>query len=109
METCFNYIYEKGRNDGIAYFSSDEQRWITKIHKLKASHPDDVEIIREPEDNDGCIYCKLPQKWLKVSAPKAVSEEQKERLKQIASKRTVHSQVKEQEAAFPTWDEYFPI
>ncbi len=68
-ETCFNYC------DGVAYFSSDERKWINKIHKLKEQHPDEVEILAEPETNDGCIYCKLPTHTLKIQFKREVSDE----------------------------------
>lgn len=74
METNFGYCDKDN-----AFFSSDERRWITKIRKLKAKHPDQIEILAEPETNDGCIYCKLPSSWLKVIPPRVnvMSEEQK--------------------------------
>lgn len=86
METCFNYCYFKPENKEVAFFSSDEKRWINKIHKLAKEHPEAVTILREPEVNDGCIYCRLPSSWLKVQAPakkKPMTEEQK----QIARER----------------------
>ena len=65
METCFNYTdKEKG------FFSSDERRFINKIRKLKEKYPDLVTIIKEPEDNDGCIYCELPVAWFTIRVPK---------------------------------------
>lgn len=70
LETCFNYT------DDCAYFSSSERRWINKIHKLKEKHPDEVEIIREAEDNDGCIYAKVPSTWMKLSPPRTYTDEQ---------------------------------
>lgn len=77
METCFNYT-DRDR----AYFSSDERRWITRIRKLKEQHQDQVRIIREPEENDGCIYCELPSEWLKVAPKREVvmTEEKREEL-----------------------------
>ena len=78
METCFNYCSPE-----TAYFSSDERRWINKIHKLKLQRPNEVEILKEPEDNDGCIYCKLPIRYLKLQPKREVSEEQR----QAAGKR----------------------
>lgn len=71
METCFNYCGDQ------AFFSSDERKWINKIHKLKEQHPNEITIIREPEDNDGCIYCKLPPYTLKIQFKREYSEEQK--------------------------------
>jgi hypothetical protein len=78
IETCFNYCSLQS-----AFFSSDEKRWINKIHRLKKQHPEDITILREPEDNDGCIYCALPVSYLKVQAPakRELTEEQKEALR----------------------------
>jgi len=65
-ETCFNYCYDQDNNDGRAWFSSDERKFINRIHALKEKYPDKIEILKEPEDNDGCIYACLPQTWLRV-------------------------------------------
>ena len=64
METSFNYT-DKERG----YFSSDERKHINRVLKLKEKYPDAVRIIRQPEENDGCIYAELPSSWLKVSPP----------------------------------------
>lgn len=74
METCFNYTTKDK-----AFFSSDERKFITKVRKLKEKYPDKVRIIREPEDNDGCIYCELPVEWFKLYPKREVSDEQKEK------------------------------
>lgn len=60
METCFNY------NSEHSFFSSDERKWITRIHKLKEQYPELVTVLAEPESNDGCIYCRLPNDWLQI-------------------------------------------
>ena len=78
----------------IAYFSSDEKRWINRIRKLKESNPDEVSILRQPDDNDGCIYASVPSQWLKVSPPRKLSytdaqrEAMGERLKQYRASKT---------------------
>ena len=92
METCFNYT-DRDR----AYFSSDERKWITRIRKLKEQRPDQVRIIREPEENDGCIYCELPVEWLKVSPKREViiTEEKREKLaERMRMMRQVYSDSK---------------
>lgn len=71
METCFNYV-----DKDLGYFSSDERRFITKIRKLKQKFPEQVQIIAEPENNDGCIYCSLPSTWLKVVPKREISPEE---------------------------------
>jgi hypothetical protein len=84
METCFNYTE---REHG--FFSSDERKFINKVHKLKEQYPDEVRIIAEPEENDGCIYCELPTAWFTIRVPKKVvlSDEKRaelsERMKRI--------------------------
>ena len=85
METCFNYCDEKQ-----AYFSSDERKWITRIRKLQEQNPDEVIILRQPETNDGCIYCKHPASYLKVQPKKkmVMTEERREQLmKQLEKTR----------------------
>ena len=84
METCFNYTEKEH-----GYFSSDERRYVSKIRKLKEKYPEQVRIIAEPEDNDGCIYCELPTSWLKIVPKRVLTEEQRaksvERGKHLAS------------------------
>lgn len=63
METCCNYI------DKTMFVSTDERWLINRIMKFSKAHPNSVEVIRSPEMNDGCLYCKLPSNWLKITPP----------------------------------------
>lgn len=63
METCCNYI------DKTMFVSTDERWLINRIMKFSKAHPNSVEVIRYPERNDGCLYCKLPSNWLKITPP----------------------------------------
>ena len=74
METCFDYC-----NREHGYFSSDEWKFIRKVRKLKEQYPDKVRIIREPEENDGCLYCELPIEWFSIRPPRKMNltDEQK--------------------------------
>ena len=74
IETCLNYCSREA-----AYFSSNELKWINKVRKLKNEHPDEVDIIIQPEDNDGTIYAKLPISYFRLQAPvrKNMTEEEK--------------------------------
>lgn len=69
IETCFNYCSREA-----GYFSSNEQKWITKILRLKSQFPDLVTILKMPEENDGTIYAKMPVSFLRLQGPKQVSE-----------------------------------
>ena len=76
METCFNYCGENG------FFSSDERRFITKVRRLKEQYPEQVQIIAEPEENDGCIYCELPTEWFSIRVPvkRVLTDEQRQEM-----------------------------
>ena len=66
------------------------------VDELKEKYPEQVRIIKEPEDNDGCIYAEIPFEWFKLSPKKVVSEEQKEksrvRMKQMQADGLIHVQ-----------------
>lgn len=81
METCFNYV-DKDK----AFFSSDERRFVNKVHKLAEKYPEQVRIIKEPEDNDGCIYCELPVCWFKIQPKRTISDERRSELSERAKK-----------------------
>lgn len=72
----------------IAYFSSDEQKWINRIRKLQEAEPNLVGILRQPEENDGTIYATVPSHWLKIAPPRRVNytEEQREAMKERLKK-----------------------
>lgn len=92
METCFNYTEKEH-----GYFSSDERRYITKIHKLAEKYPEQVRIIAEPENNDGCIYAELPTSWLKIQPPRKLdlTDEQREEMSARLAKIREHSRNRE--------------
>ena len=64
METSISYC-----GGEYAYFSSDERKWHFRIRRLAESYPGDVIIIKQPEENDGCIYAKILPEYVKI-APK---------------------------------------
>ena len=72
-ENCVEFL----NNQKTMTVSFCSQKWITKIKKLSQSNPDDVEIIAE--NKDGSICAKLPIKYLKISAPRKVSDEQRQK------------------------------
>lgn len=62
MDTSVSYT-----NKEVIWVSSDDRTMIGKVRKLAKQNPDDVFIIREPKENDGCIYAKMPYSYLKLS------------------------------------------
>ena len=90
METCFNYSdREKG------FFSSDERKFILKVQKLQEKYPDRVKILRQPEENDGCIYCEMPIEWFTIRVPKSetYTDEQRQKMVERAKAHLVNAQV----------------
>ena len=68
------------------------------MRKLKEKYPDQVRIIAEPKDNDGCIYCEMPAEWFTIRVPKKMNltDEQKEKLSVRMKRMHGHSPVREQ-------------
>ena len=94
METCFNYV-----DKDHGYFSSDERKFISKVRKLKEKYPDRVRIIKEPEDNDGCIYCEFPTSWFKITPERVLTDETRKKLSDRAKQMfSVSSEHREQTA-----------
>lgn len=77
-----NIEWLNGQNRVTVSFS--QGKFINKVKKLAESHPE-VEIVAE--NTDGSITAHLPLKYIKISAPRQMSEEQKavakERLRQF--------------------------
>ena len=81
METCCNYT-------STEMFVSTDERWlINRIMRLAENKPGEVQILHYPQDNDGCLYCKMPSNWLRITPPtkRELTDEQRaaavERLK----------------------------
>lgn len=80
MDTCINYC----EDNGWAYMSSDERRWINRIRSLAKQYPDECLILKQPEDNGGFIYSKFPQQWARVNPPRRVNmtDEQRDKCRE---------------------------
>ena len=87
METCC----ESTDTDRM-YLSTDERRLITRILRFHEKHPDDVVILKRPEENDGCLYCIVPPSWLKITPP--VKRELTEEQRRASSERMAYMREK---------------
>ena len=92
METCFNYTDKEH-----GFFSSDERKFITKVRKLKEKYPEQVHVIAEPENNDGCIYCELPTEWFRIQPPvkRILTDEQRKKMSERM--RMIQNQISNRE------------
>ena len=77
-------VFECSGDFPHATITSNEQKWVNKLKKLKEQRPDEVQIICLPEDNGGYVLAHVPKTWMKLSPPRAVNytEEQKEALRE---------------------------
>lgn len=69
-------VIEFFRNQEKATVTFCQPRFVSKIKKLAEEYPEDVQITYE--NPDGSIVAHVPTKWVKVSAPRKMSEEQRE-------------------------------
>ena len=69
-----NWEYIVGEPTGTFYTA--QKKWITKVRRWKATHPDDVDI--KTENPDGSLVVHLPHDWFKLSPKKVISEAQRE-------------------------------
>jgi hypothetical protein len=65
----------RGSNTATVTFPSSS-RFKTKIEKLASEYPDEVKIRHE--NKDCSIVGTIPVKFVKIGAPRKVSDEQKE-------------------------------
>ena len=85
METAIEYC--DGACGGKVYVSSDERWCISRLRRLKEKCPDEVEIVVEPEENDGCICAKIPRRWMRKFGPGPKGRELTEEEKNAARER----------------------
>ena len=59
-------------------------RYITQLKKLAEERPEDVRIMEE--NKDGSILVQFPVKYLKIRAPRVLTDEQREELAERAKR-----------------------
>ena len=74
---CNENVIEWIRNDSVATVTLSQGRHITRIRKLAATHPEDVQITAE--NMDGSICAHIPVKYIKFNPPVKLDEEEKEK------------------------------
>ena len=72
---------EHERGNALATITAAETWSINRMLKLKEEYPDKVDILENP---DGTIFGHFPAKWLKISPPRKMTEEQVEAARERA-------------------------
>lgn len=79
-------------DEKVFEFYSSEYKWINKIKKLAKSYPNEVIITNMfiQSGKEYSVSANIPKKYLRISPPRKVSEEQRkkmsERLKAVRKK-----------------------
>ena len=71
-ENCIEFL----TSTRTATVSFTNQKHINRIKKLYEEHKDDFKYF--VENDDGSVCAKIPLKWVKISPPRMVSDEQRE-------------------------------
>lgn len=60
-----------------------------KLAKLAEDRPEEVKLDPERTTANDCggVFYTVPKKWVKITAPRTLSEEQKERLREMMRQR----------------------
>ena len=74
-ENCIEWLNGQDR----VTVTLSQGKYINKVKKLAEKH-EGVEIVKE--NTDGTLLAHLPLKFIKISAPKQMTEEQKERARE---------------------------
>ena len=78
LDRCKENVIEWIENEQVATVTLSQKRHITKIKKLAAEHPEDVQIVHE--NMDGSVLVHIPVSYIKFIAPRNLSDEEKEKL-----------------------------
>lgn len=68
--------WTRNGKDAMATVTLPAGRFRNKIEKLAEEHPEDVTI--RYRNNDGSIVATIPVRYIKISAPKQMTDEQRE-------------------------------
>lgn len=84
-ENCIDWL--TGQKTLSVTFS--QKKFVNKIRRLAEKCPEEVHILAENED--GSIFAHIPYSYLKISKPRQISEEQRqkasERLRKYRSEK----------------------
>lgn len=89
LDRCKENVIEWIENEQVATVTLSQKRHITKIRKLAAERPEDVQI--KAENIDGSICAHIPVSYVKFNPPMNIDEETRkkrsEHMKRVVSER----------------------
>ena len=78
-------VIEWVRDAKTALVTLTQWRYISRVRQLAADRPNECRVLTEKAD--GSICARIPISWVKISPPREVSEEQRERAKDLVTFR----------------------
>lgn len=81
-ENCIEWIKDSNK----ATLSLSQKRVINKVEQYAEKRPEEVVIVGR--NDDGSICAHIPVSWIKISPPRVVSEEQREKAREVM--QTLH-------------------
>lgn len=82
MEGFNENVIEFIRDEKTATVSFTQGRYITRIKELAKQKPDECKIVYT--NKDGSIVAHIPTSWIKINPSRELSDEVKEKYKQMA-------------------------
>lgn len=79
QETIIRY----DQADGRAIIDTYDRTLIRRLDNLILTHEEDIKLVAA---SDGCATYTVPKRWIKVIAPRKMSEEDKEKLRERVAK-----------------------
>lgn len=73
-------VIEFLRGSETALVTFSQGRYISQVKALAERFPEDVQILKQPEDNCGYLLARLPVRYIKLRPPMQMSQEQRDAL-----------------------------
>jgi len=77
-------VLEFLRGSQTALVTFSQGRYISQVKTLAERFPEDVQILKLPEDNHGYLLACLPVRYIKLRPPVQMSQEQRDVLAERA-------------------------
>lgn len=77
-------VIEFLRGSQTALVTFSQGRYISQVKTLAEQFPEDVQILKLPEDNHGYLLARIPVRYIKLRPPVQMSQEQRDALAERA-------------------------
>ena len=79
MEKSIENSIEWLTGDARVSLTISQTKWVNKLQKLHEANPSEVGFVW---NEDGSVFASVPLSYLKISAPRKISDEQREKLRE---------------------------